>query len=263
VALILTPPPQHLPLALAALAAGKHVVVEKPPFLNASDFDAVEEAERASGRRALIAENYFYKPQVRTLRRLIAEGAIGQVRYLVVNAMKEQQTSGWRAEPAEAGGGAFYEGGIHWMNFMTSLGLMVTEARGLCPAPAAVPERSLLATFRYAEGAVGVLLHAWDAPSPLKGLRLSRIYGTDGSIAFESNGLLVGVWGRRPRLLVPGLLRDLTGRGAMWTDFVTSLRTGQAPGLTLAHVRRDLELVESVYASVANRAYHSKGEPLE
>jgi predicted dehydrogenase len=177
--------------------------------------------------------------------------------------MKEQHTIGWRAHAGETGGGAFFEGGIHWMNFMTSLGLAVRDAHGFCPLPAAVPERSLMATFTYAEGAVGTLLHAWDASSPLKGLRLSRIYGTDGSIAFESNGLMVGVWGRRPRVLVPGLLRDLTGRGAMWKDFVTCLRTGQAPALTLAHVRRDLELVESVYASITDRAYHSKGEPHE
>jgi predicted dehydrogenase len=260
VALVLTPPPQHLQWTLAALAAGKHVVVEKPPFLRSSDFDLVQEAERTSGRRTLVAENYHYKPLARTLRRLITDGAIGHVRYLVVNAMKEQRTTGWRAQPEETGGGALFEGGIHWVNFMTSLGLTVRNAQGLCPTPAAVPERSVLATFSYVEGAVGTLLHAWDAPSPLKGLRVSRIYGTEGAIAFESNGLLVGVWGRRPRLLLPGLLRDLTGRQTMWRDFVACLATGRAPSLTLAHVRRDLELVESVYASIANRAYHSKGD---
>jgi predicted dehydrogenase len=251
-ALVLTPPPQHLHWTLAALAAGKHVVVEKPPFLRSSDFDAVEAAERKSGRRALVAENYHYKPLVRTLRRLVEGGAIGQVRLLVVNAMKEQSASGWREREAETGGGAFYEGGIHWVNLMTSLGLTVRGARGLLPAPAASPERSVLATFDYAEGAVGALLHSWESPSPMRGLRLSHIYGREGTIAFESNGLFVAVWGRRPRLLVPGLLRDLTGRAAMWRDFVECLRTGREPSLSLAHVRRDLELVEAVYASLAD-----------
>lgn len=251
-AVILTPPPQHLEWTLAALRAGKHVVVEKPPFLRSSDFDAVEEAERKSGRRALVAENYHYKPLVRTLRRLISGDVIGQVRFLVVNAMKEQSAAGWREREADTGGGAFYEGGIHWVNLMTSLGLTVRGARGLHPAPAASPERSLLAIFDYAEGAVGALLHSWEAPSPLRGLRLSRIYGRQGAIAFESNGLFVAVWGRRPRLVLPGLLRDLTGRAAMWRDFVECLRTGREPSLSLAHVRRDLELVEAVYASLAD-----------
>jgi len=252
VVLVLTPPPQHLDWTLAALAAGKHVVVEKPPFLRSSDFDAVDAAERKSGRRALVAENYHYKPLVRTLRGLITGGAVGQVRFLVVNAMKEQATAGWRAREAETGGGAFYEGGIHWVNFMTSLGLTVSDAHGLLPAKAASPERSVLALFAYAEGAVGALLHSWEAPSPLRGLRLSRIYGDEGSIAFESNGLLVAVWGRRPRLVLPGFFRDLTGRAAMWRDFADCLRTGREPSLSLAHARRDLELVEAVYASLAD-----------
>jgi predicted dehydrogenase len=248
---VLTPPPQHLEWTLRALGAGKHVVVEKPAFLHASDFEAVEAAGRTSGRRTLVAENYYYKPLVRTLERLITDGAVGEVRFIVVNAMKEQRVTGWREQEAETGGGALYEGGVHWVNLMTSLGLTVRAARGLQPTPAASPERSVLALFDYAEGAVGALLHSWEAPSPLRGLRLSRIYGRKGAIAFESNGLFVAVWGRRPRLLVPGLLRDLTGRAAMWRDFAECLGTGREPRLSLAHVRRDLELVEAVYASIA------------
>jgi predicted dehydrogenase len=250
-ALVLTPPPQHLEWTLRALGAGKHVVVEKPAFLHSSDFEAVETAGQLTGRRTLVAENYHYKPLVRTLNRLITGGAVGEVRFLVVNAMKEQRVAGWREQEAEAGGGAFFEGGIHWVNLMTSLGLTVRRASGRKPMPAASPERSVLALFDYAEGAVGALLHSWEAPSPLRGLRLSRIYGCLGSIAFESNGLFVAAWGRRPRLLVPGLLRDLTGRTAMWRDFAECLTTGREPGLSLAHVRRDHELVEAVYASLA------------
>ena len=249
---VLTPPPQHLEWTLRALGAGKHVVVEKPPFLHSSDFEAVDTAGLMTGRRTLVAENYHYKPLVRTLHRLITGGAVGQVRFLMVNAMKEQRTAGWRDEEAETGGGAFYEGGIHWVNLMTSLGLTVRGARGLLPSPPSSPERSVLALFDYAEGAVGALLHSWEAPSPLRGLRLSRIYGREGAIAFESNGLFVAVSGRRPRLVLPGLLRDLTGRAAMWRDFVECLGTGREPRLSLAHVRRDLELVEAVYASLAD-----------
>jgi predicted dehydrogenase len=198
-----------------------------------------------------VAENYHYKPLVRTLQRLIKGGAVGEVRFLVVNAMKEQRVSGWREQQKETGGGAFFEGGIHWVNLMTSLGLTARGASGRTPHPAASPERSVLAVFDYAEGAVGVLLHSWEAPSPLRGLRLSRIYGRSGAIAFESNGLFVAVWGPRPRLIVPGLLRDLTGRAAMWRDFAECLTTGREPRLSLAHVRRDQELVEAVYASLA------------
>lgn len=246
--LILTPPDQHLAWTLRALEAGKHAIVEKPPFLRSTDFDTVARAAQRAGRRVLVAENYYYKPLTRRLRQLLGEGAIGEVRFLYVNALKQQRVAGWRAEPQRAGGGALFEGGIHWVDFMAGLGLDVVRARGVAP-PHAGPERGVLALFEYAQGAVGTLYHSWETPSPLKGLRLSRIYGSQGSLAFESNGLWVAVWGRRKRLYFPGLA-DLSGRRAMWRDFVRALRTDTPAELDLDRARRDLELVESIYASL-------------
>jgi predicted dehydrogenase len=247
--LVLTPPDQHLDWTLQALAAGKHVVVEKPPFLRSADFDVVAHAAERAGRRVMVAENYYYKPLARTLRRLLADGVVGDVRFLYVNALKQQQVDGWRNEPERAGGGALFEGGIHWVNLMANLGLEVRRACGAAPAgPEA--ERSVLALFEYDQGATGALYHSWEIPSPLRGLRISRIYGSLGSIAFESNGLWVFAWGLKKRLLLPGV-RDLTGRGAMWRDFVKALTANEEPEFGLARARRDMQLVESIYASLA------------
>jgi predicted dehydrogenase len=242
--LVATPPALHAELALAALRAGKHAVVEKPPFLRSSDVGAVEEAARAAGRRLLVAENYHYKPLARTLRRLLADQVIGEVLFVHVNALKRQEATGWRAEPEMAGGGALFEGGIHWVNFMAHLGLEVRDVRGFAPASGGV-ERGVVAVFQYQGGAVGTLFHSWEVPSPFGGLRGSRIYGRDGMIAFESNGLAVAVWGRRKRLIFPGV-RDLVGRRAMWQDFVRTLRDGVEPEYGLSLARRDLELVERI-----------------
>jgi UDP-N-acetylglucosamine 3-dehydrogenase len=250
VAIITTPTMRHLDLTLATLAAGKHVIVEKPPFMRSADFDEVEAAERASGRRVFVAENYYYRPLVRKLREHITAGSIGEVRYLIVKALKEQRTGGWRDDERMAGGGALFEGGIHWVNFMGGIGLTVDDVRGFRPGLSSLggdtPERSMLAVFRYAQGAVGTLFHAWDTPSLLKGLRLSRIYGTDGSIAFESNGLVLLMFGKRPRIIFPGF-RDISGYKAMFADFFNAIRTGGEAEMTLARARRDLELVEAAY----------------
>ena len=62
VALVATPPASHLDLTLAALASRKHVIVEKPAFPRARDFETVSEAIKAAGKRVLVAENYAYKP---------------------------------------------------------------------------------------------------------------------------------------------------------------------------------------------------------
>ena len=102
---VATPPSSHLELTLAALAAGKHAVVEKPPFLRAADFETVRAAKEAAGRRVLVAENYFYKPLAEALRETIASGALGEVRILTVNALKEQKVKDWRGEVGLSGGG--------------------------------------------------------------------------------------------------------------------------------------------------------------
>jgi len=238
---VVTPPDSHLSLTLAALAAGKNVVLEKPPLLRAADFTQVAEAAKAAGKHVFVAENYQYKPLLGRIRTLLADGMIGDPLFVHVNAIKKQSTGGWRDEH-----GALFEGGIHWIDFMTSIGT-VRSVRGLAPKHAG-PERSMLVTFDYAEGMAGTLSYSWEVPSTAKGLRLSKIYGRAGTITFETNGLWVLLHGKKTRIYVPGL-RDLSGYGAMWADFVRAWKSGTEPAMTLAHARRDLELVEEAYAT--------------
>lgn len=246
---ITTPTAQHLPLTLAALEAGKHVIVEKPAFLRSTDVDLVEAAAAGSGCKVFIAENYAYKPLRRVLSELIRTGAIGEVRYIAVNALKSRARGGWRDDAVLAGGGALLEGGIHWINLIAGLGLTVESVQGYRPGGLVGIERSMLVVFQFEEGAIATLHHAWDTPSLLRGLRISRIYGSRGSVAFESNGLFVMVHGKRSRLIVPAW-RDIGGYRAMFTDFITCLREGHEPRMTLAQARRDLELVEAAYRSL-------------
>jgi len=243
VAFVATPPPSHLELTLSALRSGKDVIVEKPAFLRSADFDLVEAAQVESGRRVFVAENYGYKPLAGRLQAIVASGEIGELRFVHVNAVKRQAVNGWRSEAAEAGGGALFEGGIHWIDFIAHLGPPVRSARGFRSGEGGL-ERSSVVVLQYEGGAVGTLLHSWEIPSPLRGLRVSRLYGTAGSVAFETNGLFVAVYGRRKRLLWPGL-RDISGHRAMFDDFLTALTTGREPLMTLGRARRDMELLEA------------------
>ena len=244
---VATPPASHLDLVLAALAAGKHVVVEKPAFLHSGDFDLVERAAAAAGRQVLVAENYAYKPIAGLLRSVIGSGELGEIRIALLNAMKWQPLEDWRGDPAVAGGGALFEGGIHWVDLLANIGLHIESVQGFRPGDPEALERTMALVVQYEEGGVGVLLHSWEAPSALKGLRLSKITGTRGSITFESNGLFALVRARRTRLWArPG---DIAGYGGMWRDFLAVLRDGHEPQMTLARAREAVVVVESAYES--------------
>jgi UDP-N-acetylglucosamine 3-dehydrogenase len=246
---VVTPPSSHLELTLAALAAGKHVVLEKPPLPRAADFTQVAAAAAAAGKQVFVAENYQYKPLLRRVRGLLADGLIGDPLFIHINAIKKQQDKGdWRGDPALTLGGALYEGGIHWVDFMASLGMPVRAVHGVCPKPHGEIERSMQVSFDYENGPAGMLSYSWEVPSTAKGLRLSKIYGRAGTITFETNGLWVLLHGKKTRIYVPGL-RDLAGYAAMWADFVQAWKTGREPAMTLAQARRDLELVEQAYAT--------------
>ena len=244
--LIATPPDSHKSLALAALSCGRHVIVEKPAFLAAADVDEVARAAAAADRQVMVAENYHYKPLLGTLRRLLENEVVGEVRLIQIDAAKWQRSPDWLGHGAMEGLGALFEGGVHWIHLLAGLGPEITAVRGFRAGPEHEPERSMTVVAQYREGATGVLFHSWEIRSPLRGLRLSHIYGTDGTIGFESNGLFVRVSGRRSRLLFPGL-RDIAGYGTMWADFLDAIRRGQPPRMTMALARRDLELIEQAY----------------
>lgn len=247
VAVVVTPPASHRDLTLAALEAGKHVIVEKPAFPRSSDFAAVREAAARADRRVLVAENYFYKPLRAELERTIRSGELGEPLFVRVHASKLQRAAGWRAEGE--GGGALLEGGIHWVHLMAGLGLTVGRVTGYRAGGGRLADESAIVVFEYEEGPVGTLAYSWRVPSPLRGLRVSQILGTGGTATFESNGLFLLVRGSRLRLRQPGV-RDISGYRAMFRDFVSCLRGGPPAAMTLELAERDVRLVEQARGEV-------------
>jgi predicted dehydrogenase len=251
VAFIATPPASHLELSLQAMRAGKDVIVEKPPFLRSSDFERVRAVQSETGRRVLVAENYYYKPLAVRLRKILRDGWIGEVRFVLVNALKKQVTEDWRDDEQLSGGGALFEGGIHWINFVANLGMTIESVRGFGKAAERGLERSVVVALKYVGGAAGAVYYSWEIPSLLRGLRLSKIFGLEGSLTFESNGLFIVVNGVRKRLIIPGM-SDITGSKAMFRDFIRALRTGEEAQMNLDLAERDLQLVETVYESMTD-----------
>ena len=255
---VAVPPRFHLELTLQALAAGKHVLVEKPAFITMADYETVRVARNASGRVVLVGENDHYKPLAVRLRQLLAEGVVGEMVFAHFStiAYRPKAADDWRNDETMAGGDAFFEEGIHWLHMAGSLGPHITMIQGYRPSPAAAAVRhgdqrvkSMLVAFRYDNGAVGALYYSREIPSLLRGLRLSKIFGRDGVISFESNGVVAIVRGRGlPRIVFPGF-RDMRGYQAMYRDFVRAVREGRTPEMSLERAIEDQRLMDLVYSN--------------
>jgi len=250
---IAVPPTFHLNLTLQALAAGKHVLVEKPAYPSIGDYEAVREARDRAGRVVLVGENDHYKPLAVTLRKLLADGVIGEMVFghfsSIVKRLKAADD--WRNDETMAGGDAFFEEGIHWLHLAASLGPTITRIEGFRPAASREgPDRrvkSMMVAFEYDNGAVGSLYYSREIPSLLKGLRLSKLYGRHGIITFESNGIVLLVRGRGfPRVIFPGF-RDIRGYQAMYRDFRRSIVDGTAPQMSLERAMEDQRLMDQIY----------------
>lgn len=257
---IAVPPRFHLDLALRALRAGKHVLVEKPAFLRMADYQAVRDARDQAGRIVLVGENDHYKPLAVRLRQLLAERVIGELvfAHFVTIARRLKTEGDWRNDEAMAGGDAFFEEGIHWLHMAGSLGPRIVDVRGYRPSISREgPDRrvkSMMVAFRYDNDAVGSLYYSREIPSLFRGLRWSKLFGRRGVITFESNGLFVFVRGRGwPRLMFPGF-RDIRGYRAMYRDFVTSVRSGRQPEMSLERAMEDHKLMEEISAEAGQLA---------
>ncbi|TWV97454.1 Gfo/Idh/MocA family protein [Chitinophaga pinensis] len=255
VVFICTPPDSHLSLSIEAMAAGKHVICEKPSFFRSTDFDIIDKLRQEKGVQLFVAENYFYKPALKRLREVLAMNLIGDIKFLFFNATKSQKVTDWRADAGKAGG-ALFEGGIHWINYMSNLGLTVQSVTGFQPSNTSKPERSMQVVAQYAEGPIGTLLYSWEVNALFRGLRHSRIFGSKGSIKFESNGLYIFVRGEKWKLIFPGI-RDISGAKGMLTDFIHALQTGEDAAFNLQMARRDIELIEQAYQTSGRLSTHN------
>jgi predicted dehydrogenase len=211
------------------------------------------------GRAVLVGENDHYKPLAVCLRRLLRENAIGELVFVHLTSIAHRLKAAddWRNDESMAGGDAFFEEGIHWLHLAGSLGPRVTSARGYRPAAPRdghaggdVRAKSMMIALEYDNGAVGALYYSREVPSLLRGLRVSKLFGREGIISFESNGGFILVRGRGlPRLLCPGV-RDVRGYQAMYRDFAVAIREGRAPEMSLERALEDQRVMDRIYASL-------------
>lgn len=199
---ITTPNGLHREMALAVLAAGKHVWCEKPMALTLQDAKDMAAAAATSGRKTQLGYNYIANPAFTHACRLVAAGEIGRVIQIRGWVDEDYQADGslpwtWRSTLKDAGLGALGDIGCHLISLMTGLvgplesviGEVVT-AYPTRPMPDGKGEGQVEnedvanALLRFANGVTGSLTasrSAWGRKSRLG----FEVHGTKGMIIFD------------------------------------------------------------------------------
>ncbi|MFE4748694.1 Gfo/Idh/MocA family protein [Streptomyces mirabilis] len=218
---ICTPGDSHAEIALAALAAGKHVLCEKPLANTVEEAEAMTEAAEAAfarGQMSMVGFNYRRLPATSLARRMVAEGRLGALRHVRVTYLQDWLVDPefpltWRLRKELAGSGALGDLGAHIVDLAQYLAgepvvgvsaLTETFVRerplpgGASSGLSAVSETSLRAggvgtvtvddaalfTGRFASGALASFEASRFATGRKNSLRI-ELNGERGSLAFD------------------------------------------------------------------------------
>jgi myo-inositol 2-dehydrogenase/D-chiro-inositol 1-dehydrogenase len=147
----------HAEAALAALAAGKHVLLEKPMALTLADCDRLIAAERAAGRVLTIGHELRVSRQWGPIRAMIAGGEVGALRHVNVNLFRfpyRQGSAAWRYDRAVVGSWILEEP-VHLFDLLLWYGRELGPPVALRAVAEGAPDmpNALAVTLRFAGGA--------------------------------------------------------------------------------------------------------------
>ncbi len=251
---IVTPNHMHAPVAKAFLAAGIHVICDKPMTLSVAEAEELVGEAEASGRLFILTHNYTGYPLIRQAREMVATGELGEIRLIQVEYAQDwlalpleregSKQAEWRTDPARSGaGGAIGDIGTHAYNLACFVAGLEAESL-LADLTSFVPGRALdddvQILLRYPGGAKGMLWASQVAVGNENALRL-RVYGTKAGLDWaqeEPNKLWFTRLGEPKQLLTRG------GAGAL----PSAARVTRVPG---GHPEGYLEGFATIYAEAA------------
>ncbi len=257
----------HAGVAALAVAAGKHVLCEKPITTIPAEAAALLEDVAGAGIVFGMMHNYLWFPELAAARRVIDSGEIGPVRLAIVNYLGVPDLpgadgSGWRHDPAAAGGGVLMDM-LHAVyvaeHLLARRALRVSahvtasdahprvESSALCRLETDGPVA--LVNVGWGVGPGGIMVEGERGRLEIR----YRDGGTSPFAPFESLVVHAGGATRREALaggeeLVPLVISAI---GGVIDDFVSAVRAGGAPRATGADGLHILELVLAAYESAA------------
>lgn len=270
----------HAQFAIAALEAGKHVLVEKPLSRTYAEAQAVEEAAAASDRVLQVGFVRRHSPNCKVLKSFIDAGELGEIYYAKASCIRRMgNPGGWFANKEISGGGPLIDIGVHvidlcWYlmgspravtvsaNAYTKLGnranittLPRYKAADYDPEQNTV-EDMVNAAIRFEGGASLLLETSYSLHAAKNALNVS-VYGDKGGaelepleIATEKHGTIINV---TPQLASPTFQLD-KGFANEIDNFVGAC-TGRVEGVAPAwHGAEIMKIIDAIYRSAETGA---------
>jgi len=263
-------------IAIAALQAGKHVLLEKPMGRNLVEARAIAAAARTSGKLVKIGFNHRYHPALARARELFGQGAVGRLinlRLRYGHGGRPGYEKEWRGNPELAGGGELTDQGVHALDLVHWFAGMPRCVAALTQAavwPIAPLEDNGFALLSFESGVIASLHTSW---TQWKNLFSLEIFGERGALIAEGLGGSYGseILHIQKRLAAGGAPEvashrfdgpDLSWRDE-WTEFLGAIgaaepyQGGPSDGLAV------MTMLDALYRSAGSRAFVSLTESPE
>jgi predicted dehydrogenase len=271
VVIVATPPDSHAEYALAALGAGKHVLVEKPLARSLTEAEAMCAAAERCGVLLKTGFNHRRYPPMAFAHRLIQSGAIGEpiaAQAYAGHPGGREFGHEWVHEAAVTGGGCLVDNGIHILDLVRYLFGEVERAVGYTANliwPFEAAEDNAVGLFRAAGGQVAQVHASW---TDWKGYRFwVQVTGTRGYMRAVYPPMLVewgqtpgpGIRAKRRFEVFPAMQVQERLRTWRWTmvnsfveeltDFAAAIQAGRESPATGRDGLRALQMAHAVYRS--------------
>lgn len=246
-------------LALAAVRAGKHVLIEKPGALNSTQLRTVHQAAQLVDVRVRLGYNHRFHPALQKARELFEAGALGPMMFLrgrYGHGGRKGYDREWRADPRLSGGGELIDQGVHLIDlagwFLGDLPKVEGHAATyFWDMP--VDDNAFL-SLRTAGGQTA-WLHV--SCTEWKNLFSLELYGRDAKIAIDGLGGSYGperctFYKMLPQMGPPEItVWEFPSGDGSWAlelaAFESDIRTRRPPSPGLLEGIRTLEIVEQIY----------------
>lgn len=273
-AIICLPNFLHFPATLAALEAGKHVLCEKPPTMNAAEMKVLHEEATKRGLIYYFSRQFRFTPAMRAAKQLVADGRLGTIYHAKATWVRSrgipQGIGGWFTEKKRSGGGALIDIGVHaldsaWYLMGTPRPVAVSAQvyrnfDHLVNDPVFDVEDAAFGFIRFDNGAVVQLETSWagNLPDDIpmgqyfgREINNSIVYGTNGTVRLKPLTLFEDQSGALVTVPVE-LPDDRDGFELQLRNFVEAVLGRAEPINNADQAVKLMEMLDAIYASSAS-----------